>query len=64
MHNTSTLSVIFSISPCELSPLIEDHLFSEPRPRNDHCPAPNLLAKRETRLAFDSHSALLSLDDR
>ena len=37
-------------------------LFSDPSPKNDHCPAPNLFAKRETSLAFDSHSFLLCLD--
>ena len=35
---------------------------SHTSPRNDHCPAPNLLAYRETRLALDSHSSSLSLD--
>ena len=55
-------SAILSHSPCGLSSLIEYLILSEPSPRNDHCPAPNLLAKRETRLAFDSHSTLLSLD--
>ena len=29
---------------------------------NDHCPAPNLNAYRETSSAFDSHSILLSFD--
>ena len=55
-------SAILSHSPCGLSSRIEYPFFSEPGPRNDHCPVPNLLAYRETRLAFDSHSALLSLD--
>ena len=41
---------------------MEYHFFSEPGPRNDYCRAPNLLANRETRLAFDSHSFALSLD--
>ena len=36
------------------------HFFSDTRPRNDQRPA--LLACRETSLAFDSHSTLLSLD--
>ena len=36
--------------------------FSEPGPRNDHCPAPNLLANTETSWAFDTHSILLSFD--
>ena len=49
-------------SPGGLSSLIEYHFFSEPGPRNDYCPAPSLLAYRETRLAFDSHSTSLSLD--
>ena len=40
--------------------LMEYHVFSEPGPRNDHCPVPNLFAKRETSRAFDSHSFLLS----
>ena len=51
-----------SHSPCGRSLLIEYHFFSDPGPRNDHCPAPNLFAKRETSWAFDSHSFLLSLD--
>ena len=42
--------------------LIEYHFFSEPRPRNDHCPAGNLFAYRETRLALDSQSFSLSFD--
>ena len=45
-----------------LSSLIEYRFFSEPGPRNDNCPAPNLLAKRETSWAVDSHSFLLSFD--
>ena len=53
---------ILSHSACGLSALVEYHFFSEPRPRNDHCPARNLYAYRETRLAFDSHSILLSFD--
>ena len=55
-------SAILSHSPCGLSALIEYHFFSEPRPRNDHCPAPNLFAYRETSRALDSHSFLLSSD--
>ena len=55
-------SAILSHALCGLSSLIEYHFFSEPGPRNDHCPAPNLLANRETSLAFDSHSIFLSLD--
>ena len=35
---------ILSHSPCGMSSLIEYHFFSDPGPRNDHCPAPNLLA--------------------
>ena len=49
---------------CGLSSLIEYHFFSEPGPRNDHCPAPNLFAYRETRLAFDPHSYSLSFDPK
>ena len=51
-----------SHSTCGLSALIEYHFFSEPRPRNDHCPVPNLFAKRETSWAFHSHSFSLSHD--
>ena len=54
------LSAILSNSPCGRSSLIEYHFFSEPGPRNDQCPIPNLFAFRETRLAFDSHSFSLS----
>ena len=35
-------SSILSHSPCGLSSLLEHHFFSDPGPRNDHCPAPNL----------------------
>ena len=45
-----------------LSALMEYHFFSDPGPRNDHCLAWSLLAKRETSLAFDSRSILLSFD--
>ena len=38
------------------------HFFSNPGPRNDHCPALNLFAKRETSWAFDLHSFSLSFD--
>ena len=55
-------SATLSHSPCGLSSLMEYHLFSEARPRNDLCPAPNLLGNRETCSAFDSHSILLSFD--
>ena len=37
------LSAILSHSPCGLSSLIEYHFFSDPGPRNYHCPAPNFL---------------------
>ena len=37
-------SAILSHYPCGLSSLIEYHFFSDPGPRNDHCPAPNLFA--------------------
>ena len=60
--NNNILSAILSHSLCGLSSLIEYHFFSEPGPINDHCPFPNLFAKRETRLAFDMHSFSLSLD--
>ena len=53
---------ILSHSPSGLSSLIEYHFFSDPGPRNDRCPFPNLFAYRETSRAFDSHSFLLSLD--
>ena len=56
------MSAILSHSPGVLSALIEDHFFSEPGTINDHCPAPNLLAQRETRFPFDSHSFSMSLD--
>ena len=56
------ISAILSHSLCGLSSPVEYHFFSELGPRNDHCPAPNLLANRETSLAIDSHSFLLSLD--
>ena len=49
-------SAILSHSPSGLSALIEYH-FLWSSPRNDHCPAPNLLANRETSWAFDSHSS-------
>ena len=49
---------------CGLSSLIEYHFFSEPGPINDHCPAPNLFAHRETRLAFDPHSFSLTFDQQ
>ena len=55
-------SAILSHSPCGPSSFVEYHFFSEPGPRKDQCPFPNLLAKRETSRAFDSHSILLSLD--
>ena len=35
-------------------------LFSEPRPMNDHCPLPNLLAYKDTSRAFARHSFSLS----
>ena len=37
-------------------------LVSDPGPKNDHCPAQNLFANRETSWAFDSQSFLLSFD--
>ena len=43
---TIIFSAILSHSPCGLSSLIEYHFFSEPGPINDHCPVPNLFAKR------------------
>ena len=61
-NSNNILSAILSHSPCGLSSLIEYHFFSEPGPINDHSPVPNLLAYRETRLAFDMHSFSLSLD--
>ena len=45
-----------SHTPCGLSSLIQYHRFSEPGPINDHCPFPNLLAYRDTSLAFARHS--------
>ena len=42
-----TCSAILSHFPCGLSSLIEHHFFSDPGPRNDHCPA-HLFAERET----------------
>ena len=63
---SSSVTIIFSAilyhSHCGLSSLIEYHFFSDPGPRNDHCPAPTLFASRETSCAFDSHSFMLSLD--
>ena len=35
-------------------------LFSEPRPMNDHCPFPNLLAYKDTSRAFARHYSSLS----
>ena len=40
--------------------LIQDHFFSEQGPIDDHCPFPNLLAYRDTSLAFARHSVSLS----
>ena len=53
---------ILSHSPCGLSSLVEYHFFSDPGPRNDHCPDPKLFSKRETSWAFDSHTVSLSFD--
>ena len=55
-------SAVLFHSPCGLSSLIEDHFFSEPGPRKNQCPAPNLLAYIETSRAFDSHSFSLFFD--
>ena len=65
-------SAILSQSPCGLSSLIDYHFFSDPSPRNDHCPAPNLFAKRERRvehliyysssLSGDHHEMSLNID--
>ena len=55
-------SATLSHSPYGLSALREYHFFSEPGPRKDHCPVPNLLACTETSRAFDSHSFSMSLD--
>ena len=41
-------SATLSHSPCGLYSWVEYHFFSDPGPRNDHCPAENLSAKRET----------------
>ena len=63
---SANVNIIFSAflshSCCGLSSLVERHFFSDPCPRNDHCPDPNLFAKRETSRAFDSHSFSLSFD--
>ena len=49
---SASVTVIFSAilfhSPCGPSSLMEYHFFSDPGPRNDHCPAPIFFAKRET----------------
>ena len=59
---TSSSLPFCPIHTCGLSALTEYHFFSEPGPRNDHCPVPNLFAYRETSRAFDSHSFSLSID--
>ena len=56
------IPAVLSHSPCGLSSQIEYHFFSDPSPKNDHCPAPNFFAQRETIWAFASHSLLSSLD--
>ena len=62
VNSNNILSAILSHSPCGLSALIDYRFLSEPGPRNDDCPTPNLFSYREKSWAFDSHSFLLSFD--
>ena len=55
-------SATLSHSPCGLSMQVESHFFSDPGPRNDHRPAGNLFAKKDTRSALALHSRSLSSD--
>ena len=59
-NSTNIFSAILSHTPCRLSSLIQYYFFSESGPINDHCPFPNLLAYRDTSLAFARHSFSLS----
>ena len=60
LNSINILSAIVSHTPCGQSSLIQYYFFSELGPVNDHCPFPNLLAYRDTSLAFARHSVSLS----
>ena len=57
-----TNSATLSHSPPSLELSVGDHFISDPSPRSDQRPAPNLFENRETSRVLDSHSFLLSLD--
>ena len=54
-------SATLSHSPGGRSIQVEYHYVSDPGPKNDHCPAGNLFANKDTRVELSIHSVSLSL---